>query len=677
MMLRPATEQQQPLRSGFVSLPRTRTRGVRIVISNKTKRTFMTSQLRSVLTALSLAALAGCGASGGGDSHSTVTVGGTVTGLVGTVILQNNAGDNTSIAQNGAFAFPTSLNDGAAYAVTILTQPLGPTCTVANGSGTAAADVTNVSVTCTIDASTAFLPISPVGVVDSPLYVISSKSPGDPPIHVAAKTVNTLALQSRYTLTARGKASTASPATLFYTTNNDPNGDHVWSLDLTGASTLVPKQLSNLTIPYQTYHVGPGVGDAPLQSCYTRVISKNLNDPTSAFLILAITDGSQLCANVKWVLIHSGDGPTTDPVSLPPLTVFASAVLPLYGPDGTLAGLVAVDSARNLNFYPDETFTNPKVLLTKVGYFTPEQEPHAGPISTVSTDPTYSFLIVQPTGSASQSAGVYRVDFSGSISGHLYDMVSANGTVVDSGNLYFANPTGTVSETVGRILADGTVQILSNISQPGASYPPILSGLSGDRLLFYQTTSTQSVIQTLPMDTMGSLQTIASYSGIPFVEGVVNGDLFVNFLDETNLQAGQIYYSTQIIDTAGNVVQPTMQSSYFVSVGAPVLQLRNITDPGLLGGGGVFRLDLTQSSSPAPVALNTAAGAPFTLPSGTTNVFFSQITPTMGAADNVSTATGTGPALVYDLTKQVVVPVSLPNQSVRFVTDGLTDTGPP
>lgn len=85
----------------------------------------------------------------------TYTIGGTVSGLTGTVVLQNNAGDDESVSSNGSFTFDTSLSDGAAYTVTVLTQPSGQTCTATNGSGTvASANVTNVSVTCTNDDST-------------------------------------------------------------------------------------------------------------------------------------------------------------------------------------------------------------------------------------------------------------------------------------------------------------------------------------------------------------------------------------------------------------------------------------------------------------------------------------------------------------------------------------------
>ena len=81
------------------------------------------------------------------------TIGGTVSGLAGTgLVLQNNAGDDLVITTDGAFTFDTALFVGNPYAVTVLTQPTGPsqTCSVSNASGTiTGADVTNVQIDCT------------------------------------------------------------------------------------------------------------------------------------------------------------------------------------------------------------------------------------------------------------------------------------------------------------------------------------------------------------------------------------------------------------------------------------------------------------------------------------------------------------------------------------------------
>jgi len=88
----------------------------------------------------------------------TYTIGGNVSNLTGTgLVLQNNGGDDLAIDADGNFTFVTALDDGTAYAVTVLTQPneLNQTCTVSNGSGTlAGANVTSVEVSCVTDTFT-------------------------------------------------------------------------------------------------------------------------------------------------------------------------------------------------------------------------------------------------------------------------------------------------------------------------------------------------------------------------------------------------------------------------------------------------------------------------------------------------------------------------------------------
>ena len=86
------------------------------------------------------------------------TVGGTVSGLQGSgLMLQNNGGDDLAISADGPFTFPTALDDGSAYSVTVATQPSDPsqTCHMISGSGKlSGADVTDVEIICTTDAFT-------------------------------------------------------------------------------------------------------------------------------------------------------------------------------------------------------------------------------------------------------------------------------------------------------------------------------------------------------------------------------------------------------------------------------------------------------------------------------------------------------------------------------------------
>ena len=80
------------------------------------------------------------------------TVGGTISGLVGTVTLQNNGTNSTSISTDGRFTFSALVAEGSTYNVTVQTQPATQTCTVAHGSGTMGnSPVTNVTVTCAIN----------------------------------------------------------------------------------------------------------------------------------------------------------------------------------------------------------------------------------------------------------------------------------------------------------------------------------------------------------------------------------------------------------------------------------------------------------------------------------------------------------------------------------------------
>ena len=102
--------------------------------------------LTRLIAATALAGLAACG--GGGDSPApTYTVGGTVAGSAGNVVLQINGGGDVTLGAPGSFNFASGLAVGAAYAVTV---NAAQNCAVANGTGTVGAtNITNVTVTCT------------------------------------------------------------------------------------------------------------------------------------------------------------------------------------------------------------------------------------------------------------------------------------------------------------------------------------------------------------------------------------------------------------------------------------------------------------------------------------------------------------------------------------------------
>lgn len=91
---------------------------------------------------------------------TTKSLGGTISGLTSSgLVLQNNGGDNITIAANAtSFSFPTSVANGATYSVSVLTQPKTPLqiCISSFSTGTAGAGASNISVVCTTPTHVAY-----------------------------------------------------------------------------------------------------------------------------------------------------------------------------------------------------------------------------------------------------------------------------------------------------------------------------------------------------------------------------------------------------------------------------------------------------------------------------------------------------------------------------------------
>ncbi|MBP7281882.1 MAG: DUF1566 domain-containing protein [Leptospiraceae bacterium] len=72
-------------------------------------------------------------------------IGGTVSGLIGTVVLQNYNSDDLTLSANGSFTFNTPRS---IYSATVKTYPANQICVVSNGVGSAITNITNVIVSC-------------------------------------------------------------------------------------------------------------------------------------------------------------------------------------------------------------------------------------------------------------------------------------------------------------------------------------------------------------------------------------------------------------------------------------------------------------------------------------------------------------------------------------------------
>ena len=95
------------------------------------------------------------GACGGDDSEPVpqgpFELSATVTGLRGSpVVLHSNNGDELTVDADGTVAFPTDVEPGAAYSITVSSQPEDPQqiCSVTNGEGTVGNADISVEVLC-------------------------------------------------------------------------------------------------------------------------------------------------------------------------------------------------------------------------------------------------------------------------------------------------------------------------------------------------------------------------------------------------------------------------------------------------------------------------------------------------------------------------------------------------
>ncbi len=92
---------------------------------------------------------AGSGSGSGGGGSSSDTIGGTISGLTASGLTLADGSQTVSPSANAtSFTFPTAVASGTSYSVTVSAQPSGETCSVANGSGTISANVTNVQLAC-------------------------------------------------------------------------------------------------------------------------------------------------------------------------------------------------------------------------------------------------------------------------------------------------------------------------------------------------------------------------------------------------------------------------------------------------------------------------------------------------------------------------------------------------
>lgn len=112
-------------------------------------------------------------------STNNYSVGGSVTGLGAgrSLVLQMNGASDLPLGANGAFVFPSTLSHGTAYSVTVKTQPVGHTCSVANAAGTALSEVGDLLVQCVVNSYP--VRVVPVGLPAGQVLVLQNNGADD------------------------------------------------------------------------------------------------------------------------------------------------------------------------------------------------------------------------------------------------------------------------------------------------------------------------------------------------------------------------------------------------------------------------------------------------------------------------------------------------------------------
>lgn len=106
----------------------------------------------SIIITISLALVTGCsggGGSGGSNKSNTnnLTIGGTILGNNGSVTLSLNGTEETF--SSSSFIFSSTIANGGNYAVQFVSTATNQQCSLQNNVGTAVANISNITVTCT------------------------------------------------------------------------------------------------------------------------------------------------------------------------------------------------------------------------------------------------------------------------------------------------------------------------------------------------------------------------------------------------------------------------------------------------------------------------------------------------------------------------------------------------
>jgi 6-phosphogluconolactonase (cycloisomerase 2 family) len=228
------------------------------------------------------------------NSSATHTIGGTVTGVSGTLVLEDNGRDDLTITADGPFRFPLPVPSGSSYSVTTRSAmgAQSQACTFTNANGTVGdSDINNVTIVCTPNAA---LSAAVSGLAGTGL-VLQNTDNGDT-LSVAA------------------------------------NGTTPFDAGLTNGGAYNVTVAVQPTNPSQTCVITNGTGTASLAAGATVTVTCTTNTYTVAGVVTGLPDPSS-GANLNLVLQNNlGDNITIAPSANSPVAFTFATPIPSGSP---------------------------------------------------------------------------------------------------------------------------------------------------------------------------------------------------------------------------------------------------------------------------------------------------------------------------------------------------------
>jgi hypothetical protein len=213
----------------------------------------------------------------------------TVTGLVGTLTLQNNDGDDLLFLSDGSSTFTTQMAHGDEYDVTIASSPEGQTCNISNGSGTInAADVNDIAINCS--TNTYEITPSVTGVTSGTLVLQNN---GGDDLNITTNGNFTFSSQVPYNQNYEVKVASNPIGKECLVSNGAGTiaSANITNISVTCSDTTLRRgALCNTPFSGPTFHSGQGTLADPYIICNPTQLNQLRNFNTSAFLIDADID---------------------------------------------------------------------------------------------------------------------------------------------------------------------------------------------------------------------------------------------------------------------------------------------------------------------------------------------------------------------------------------------------